>query len=174
MTRSLAAFRRYINILSDTDHAPLDAGHDSVGGREIMIKIWGTQHVCQCAEVMWALGELGVPHERIDVGGSFGKNNEPPYLAMNPNGPGADAGRRRLSCCGNRIRSCAYLAAKYGPASLEPDRSNARARAGSWMDWQISVAAPLSRRCSGASFERHRKSAMLPPSSRQGQSPWLR
>ena len=35
---------------------------------------------------MWAIGELGLPHERIDIGGPFGKNREPAYLAMNPNG----------------------------------------------------------------------------------------
>jgi len=51
-----------------------------------MIKIWGRNTSVNVQKVMWALGEVGVPHERIDVGGSFGKNNEPAYLAMNPNG----------------------------------------------------------------------------------------
>ena len=39
-----------------------------------------------CRRAMWAVGELGLEHTRIDVGGAFGKNREPPYLAMNPNG----------------------------------------------------------------------------------------
>ena len=47
-----------------------------------MIRIWGRNTSVNVQKVMWALGELGVPHERIDVGGSFGKNNEPAYLAM--------------------------------------------------------------------------------------------
>ena len=51
-----------------------------------MIKIWGRNTSVNVQKVMWAVGELGLPHERIDVGGAFGKNREPPYLAMNPNG----------------------------------------------------------------------------------------
>src|SRR2546430_16245025 len=51
-----------------------------------MIKIWGRNTSVNVQKVMWAVGELGLPHERIDVGGAFGKNNEPAYLAMNPNG----------------------------------------------------------------------------------------
>src|SRR5215472_13571759 len=51
-----------------------------------MLKIWGRNTSVNVQKVMWAVGELGLPHERIDVGGSFGKNNEPAYLAMNPNG----------------------------------------------------------------------------------------
>jgi glutathione S-transferase len=35
---------------------------------------------------MWAIGEMGLKYERIDIGGPFGKNREPAYLAMNPNG----------------------------------------------------------------------------------------
>jgi glutathione S-transferase len=35
-----------------------------------------------------------------------------------------------------------YLAAKYGVGTLEPADMQARARASSWMDWQLTVAAP--------------------------------
>jgi glutathione S-transferase len=35
-----------------------------------------------------------------------------------------------------------YLAAKYGAGLLEPKDLRARARASSWMDWQLSVAGP--------------------------------
>ena len=51
-----------------------------------MIKIWGRNTSSNVQKVMWAVGEIGLPHERIDIGGPFGKNREPPYLAMNPNG----------------------------------------------------------------------------------------
>ena len=60
-----------------------------------MLKIWGRNTSINVQKVMWAIGELGIPHERIDVGGAFGKNNEPSYLAMNPNGARADAGGGR-------------------------------------------------------------------------------
>ncbi len=61
-----------------------------------MIKIWGRNTSSNVQKVMWAVGELGLPHERIDVGGAFGKNREAAYLAMNPNGlvPTLARGRR--------------------------------------------------------------------------------
>ena len=67
-----------------------------------------------------------------------------------------------------------YLAAKYGAGKLEPNDPHARASAGSWMDWQLSVAAPAVSRCSGASFERRRKSAIQPRSRPARTSPWRR
>ena len=51
-----------------------------------MIKIWGRNTSSNVQKAMWAVGELGLEHTRIDVGGAFGKNREPAYLAMNPNG----------------------------------------------------------------------------------------
>ena len=60
-----------------------------------MIKIWGRNTSSNVQKVMWAVGEIGLPHERIDIGGPFGKNREAAYLAMNPERAGADAGRRR-------------------------------------------------------------------------------
>src|SRR6476660_3379886 len=106
-----------------------------------MIKNWGRNTSVNVQKVMWALGELGVPHERIDVGGSFGKNNEPAYLAMNPNGlvPTLEEDGFLLWESNSIVR---YLAGKYGAGKLEPADLRARARASSWMDWQISVAAP--------------------------------
>ncbi|HET7165456.1 MAG TPA: glutathione S-transferase N-terminal domain-containing protein, partial [Pseudolabrys sp.] len=51
-----------------------------------MIKIWGRKTSSNVQKAMWAVGELNLEHQRIDVGGAFGKNKEPAYLAMNPNG----------------------------------------------------------------------------------------
>ena len=50
------------------------------------MKIWGRTTSSNVQKVMWAIGEMGLKHERIDIGGPFGKNREPAYLAMNPNG----------------------------------------------------------------------------------------
>jgi glutathione S-transferase len=106
-----------------------------------MIKIWGRNTSSNVQKVMWALGELGLPHERIDIGGSFGKNREPAYLAMNPNGlvPTLEEDGFLLWESNSIVR---YLAAKYGVGTLEPADMQARARASSWMDWQLTVAAP--------------------------------
>ena len=90
---------------------------------------------------MWAVGELDLAHERIDVGGSFGKHNEPAYLAMSPNGlvPTLQDHGFVLWESNSIVR---YLAAKYGARKLEPADLRARARASSWMDWQLTVAGP--------------------------------
>jgi glutathione S-transferase len=106
-----------------------------------MIKIWGRNTSVNVQKVMWAVGELGLPHERIDVGGAFGKNREPAYLAMNPNGlvPTLEDGDFLLWESNSIVR---YLAATYGAGTLEPADLQARARASSWMDWQLTVAHP--------------------------------
>ena len=106
-----------------------------------MIKIWGRNTSVNVQKVMLAVGELGLPHERIDVGGPFGKNNEPAYLAMNPNGlvPTLEEDGFVLWESNAIVR---YLAAKYGAGTLEPADLRLRARASSWMDWQLTVAAP--------------------------------
>jgi len=106
-----------------------------------MLKIWGRNTSVNVQKAMWAVGELGLAYERIDVGGSFGKNREPPYLAMNPNGlvPTLEEDRFVLWESNSIVR---YLAAKYGAGTLEPADLHERARAGSWMDWQLTVALP--------------------------------
>jgi glutathione S-transferase len=107
-----------------------------------MLKIWGRNTSVNVQKVMWAVGELGLPHERIDIGGSFGKNNEPAYLAKNPNGlvPTLEEDDGFVLWESNSI--VRYLAAKYGAGKLEPADLRARARASSWMDWQLTVAGP--------------------------------
>jgi glutathione S-transferase len=106
-----------------------------------MIKIWGRNTSVNVQKAMWAVGELGLPHERIDIGGSFGKNNESAYLAMNPNGlvPTLQEDEFLLWESNSIVR---YLAAKYGAGKLEPSDLRARGRANSWMDWQLTVAHP--------------------------------
>jgi glutathione S-transferase len=109
-----------------------------------MIKIWGRATSINVQKVMWAIGELDLPHERIDAGGTFGKNNEPAYLAMNPNGlvPTLDEDGFILWESNSIVR---HLAAKYGAGKLEPANAEERARANSWMDWQLTTASPAIR-----------------------------
>ena len=44
-----------------------------------MLKIWGRANSMNVQKAMWALGELGIPHERIDAGGKFGGLDTPQY-----------------------------------------------------------------------------------------------
>ena len=112
-----------------------------------MIKIWGRNTSSNVQKVMWAVGEIGLPHERIDVGGSFGKNREPAYLAMNPNGlvPTLEEEDGFLLWESNTV--VRYLAAKHKAAVLEPTDLRSRALASKWMDWQLSVAGPAIFEC---------------------------
>ena len=51
-----------------------------------MIKIWGRNTSANVVKVLWLCGEIGLPFERIDVGGAFGGLQEPEFLELNPNG----------------------------------------------------------------------------------------
>jgi glutathione S-transferase len=106
-----------------------------------MLKIWGRKNSANVQKAMWGIGELGLAHERIDIGGAFGKNKEPAYLALNPNGlvPTLEDGDMLL-WEGNAI--VRYLASLHGKGTLDPADPKARARAGQWMDWQLSVLGP--------------------------------
>jgi glutathione S-transferase len=107
-----------------------------------MLKIWGRKTSSNVQKAMWAIGELKLPHERIDVGGSFGKTKDPFYLAMNPNSlvPTLEEEDGYTLWESNSI--CRYLAAKHQSRVLEPADLRIRANAHKWMDWQLSVVAP--------------------------------
>ena len=82
---------------------------------------------------MWAIGEIGLKCERIDIGGPFGKNNEPAYLAMNPNGlvPTLEEEDGFLLWESNTI--VRYLAAKHSAGKLSRAISwRRRRRANGW------------------------------------------
>ena len=112
-----------------------------------MIKVWGRNTSSNVQKVMWAVEEIGLPHERIDIGGPFGKNREPAYLAMNPNGlvPTLEEDDGFLLWESNAI--VRYLAAKHRAQMLEPADPHARAHANAWMDWQLSVLGPAITPC---------------------------
>jgi glutathione S-transferase len=108
-----------------------------------MIKIWGRNTSSNVQKAMWAIGELGLAHERIDIGGPFGKNKEPAYLAMNPNGlvPTLQEEDGFLLWESNSV--VRYLAGKHDKSGvLEPRDPKARALASLWLDGQLSVAGP--------------------------------
>jgi glutathione S-transferase len=126
----------------------IKSGNDKLlCGRRHMIKIWGRNTSANVQKVMWAIAEIGLPHERIDIGGPFGRNREPAYLAMNPNGlvPTLEEDDGFLLWESNAI--VRYLAAKHGAGVLEPADPHARARANAWMDWQLSVIGPAITPC---------------------------
>jgi glutathione S-transferase len=100
-----------------------------------MLKIWGRKNSINVQKVMWAVGELGIPAERIDAGMAHGVVNEPWYATYNPNRlvPTIDDGGVVLWESNVIVR---YLAAKHALGSLMPADPVARARCEMWMDWQ--------------------------------------
>jgi glutathione S-transferase len=107
-----------------------------------MLKIWGRNTSSNVQKVIWALGEMKLPFQRIDVGGAFGKTKDAAYLAMNPNSlvPTLEEEDGFTLWESNSI--IRYLAAKHANRTLEPADLKARALAQKWMDWQLSVLGP--------------------------------
>ena len=109
-----------------------------------MLTIFGRTNSVNVQKVLWCLAELGVPYERIDAGLAHGKNKEPWYLALNPNGliPLLQDGAFTLWESNTIVR---YLAAKHGFGGLYPASPEERALAERWMDWQLStLVVPVS------------------------------
>ena len=101
--------------------------------------VWGRPTSSNVMKVLWTLEELGLPFERIDVGGAFGRTGTPEYRAMNPTGlvPTLQEGEFTL-WESNAI--CRYLAAVHAPGTpLWPDDARARANIDHWMDAQQTV-----------------------------------
>lgn len=106
-----------------------------------MLKIWGRNNSINVQKAMWTVGELGLDHERIDVGGQFGGLDTPEYGAMNPNRriPVLEDGDTILWESNAIVR---YLSAKYGSGSLWAEDSATRAQADIWMDWMVTTLLP--------------------------------
>jgi glutathione S-transferase len=105
-----------------------------------MIKMWGRNTSSNVQKAMWAVGELKLPCERIDVGGAYGKTKEPFYLAMNPNSLVPTLEEEDGFTLWESNSVVRYLAGKHG--ALEPKDPKVRAKAHQWMDWQLSVLGP--------------------------------
>jgi len=110
-----------------------------------MLKIWGRATSSNVMKLLWLCEELGIPFQRLDAGGSFGRTREPSYLAMNPNAriPTIEEPDGFAMWESNTI--CRYLVATHAPGHpLHPADPRARARTERWMDWQLGhINAPM-------------------------------
>jgi glutathione S-transferase len=90
---------------------------------------------------MWLVGELGLEHEHVDAGGSFGGLDTPDFLEMNPHGrvPVIRDGEVTVWESHAILR---YLAACHGGGKFWPDDPAARAPIDSWMDWSQTALQP--------------------------------
>jgi glutathione S-transferase len=101
--------------------------------------VWGRATSSNVMKVLWGLGELGLPFERIDVGGTFGKTDTAEYRAMNPTGlvPTLQEGEFTLWESNAILR---YLAGRHaGNTALWPADPHHRASIDRWMDAQQTI-----------------------------------
>lgn len=105
------------------------------------LRLWGRASSGNVQKPMWFLAELGLDHERLDVGGDFGGNDTPEYLAMNPNGrvPVLEDDDNVIWESNAIVR---YLAARYGAPRFWSDDPARRARTDMWMDWSVTTLGP--------------------------------
>ena len=105
-----------------------------------MLTVWGRNNSTNVKKVLWCLEELGISYQRIDVGGQYGKLNDPLYRSMNPNGliPCLQDDDFILWESNTIVR---YLAAQYGDGTLYLPDARLRASAEKWMDWATSSMA---------------------------------
>ncbi len=109
------------------------------------LTIWGRANSVNVQKVLWCLSELDLAYRRIDAGMAFGKNDQPEYLAMNPNGrvPTLVDGDFVLWESNSIMR---YLNLAHGKGSpIYPDAPKRRASVDRWLDWTLSTLQPVDR-----------------------------
>ena len=106
-----------------------------------MLKVWGRANSANVQKVMWAIAELGLPHQRIDAGAAYGKLDTPEYGAMNPNRlvPVLDDNGFILWESNAIVR---YLCETYGRGTLASQDRQQFARADQWMEWNATSIQP--------------------------------
>ena len=110
-----------------------------------MLKVWGRKSSSNVQVVMWCIAELKLPVERIDAGFTYGVNDTPAYLAMNPNGtiPTLQDGDEVTLWESSAILR--YLANRYAEAPFWPADTAHRAHVDMWAEWaKINVALKFS------------------------------
>jgi glutathione S-transferase len=106
-----------------------------------MLRLLGRKSSSNVRKVLWGLEELQLRYAREDVGGEFGRNRDPEFLALNPNGlvPVLIDGDLVLWESNTILR---YLGAKYGEGLLWESDPGKRALIDRWLDWQLTVVTP--------------------------------
>ena len=109
-----------------------------------MLVVKGRKTSGNVMKVTWILEELNIPYTQEDVGGKYGKNNEPEYLELNPMGlvPTLIDEDIILWESNTIVR---YLAKKHSFDSIYPSNDGERAKLELWMDWQIFAINPMMR-----------------------------
>ncbi len=106
-----------------------------------MFTIYGRKGSFNVQKVMWLVGEIGIAHRHIELGGAFGGLDSPEFRAINPHGrvPVIVDGETTVWESHSILR---YLAARYGASSFWSDDPAVRSQCDRWMDWAQTSLQP--------------------------------
>lgn len=109
-----------------------------------MRRLWGRLSSVNVQKAVWGLEELGLPYERIEAGGAFGRVRDPDYVALNPNSlvPVMEEDGFVLWESNAILR---YLARGHDLGGLWPEHPRAAALVDQWLDWQATRFTPATR-----------------------------
>ncbi|SEP46943.1 glutathione S-transferase [Methylobacterium sp. ap11] len=109
-----------------------------------MRRLWGRLSSVNVQKAVWGLEELGLPYERVEAGGAFGRVRDPDYVAMNPNGlvPVLEEDGFVLWESNAILR---HLARGHEAHGLWPGDPRAAALTDQWLDWQATRFTPATR-----------------------------
>ena len=107
------------------------------------LKVYGVAR-SRAFRALWMTAELGLDYNHVKIDFVHGGTRTPEYLAVNPNGhiPAIDDDGFILW---ESMAINLYLAKKYSPGGLYPDRPEAEARAWQWSFWGMTEVEPPSR-----------------------------
>jgi len=99
-----------------------------------MLTVYGRKSSFNVQKVMWLIGELGLNHRHVELGGSFGGLDTPEFRARNPHGriPVIEDDGVAIWESHAILR---YLAARYGDQQFWSSDPLVRSYADRWMDW---------------------------------------
>lgn len=99
-----------------------------------MLKIWAHRNSINVQQVLWCCDELSLLFERADIGGPFGGNDRPWYLALEPTGLVPTISDDGFVLWESNV-IVRYLAAKHGAGTLLwPEGGSAGAGGGRQVD----------------------------------------
>lgn len=106
-----------------------------------MLTIYGRKSSFNLQKVMWLVGELGIVHRHVEMGGAFGGLDTPAFRALNPHGrvPVIVDDDATVWESHTILR---YLAARHGGSRFWSEDAAARSQWERWMDWAQTTLQP--------------------------------
>jgi len=106
-----------------------------------MLTVWGRRSSFNVQKVMWLIGELGLAHRHVPLGGDFGGCETPAFGRLNPH-QRIPVVERDGEVVWESHAILRYLAARSGAEAFWPADAYRRSLADRWMDWSQSTLEP--------------------------------